>query len=146
MQSHKSHDFLLGRHLQDPCVGLWKSVFFVRGGVMKKTIRKSTCKAMETLTFHAASICKSMRTAMEICVFFDLELICKTTETKTCYWQAFERSVREAMELFLAEGARSRNFHAASQGKIHAWGYGNLCFFRGGWHGKDMPKIQMLSH
>ena len=49
----KAIDFLLGRRLQDPCVGLWKS-----GGVMKKTIRKSTCKAMQTLTFHAASICK----------------------------------------------------------------------------------------
>ena len=92
---------------------------------MKKTIRKSTCKAMETLTFHAASICK----IHAYCVFFDLKLICKATETKTCYWQAFERSVREAMELFLAEGARSRKFSCGKPGQDPRVGLWKSVFF-----------------
>ena len=155
MQSHRNHDFLLGRHLQDPCVGLWKSVFFVRGGVMKKTIRKSTCKAMETLTLHAASICKIHAYGHGNLCFFgeggskthimqsygnnDLLLGRHLKDQCVRLWSYFSRR-GDGAEILKHYTSSTLTFHAASQGKIHAWGYGNLCFFRGGWHEKTCLK------
>ena len=75
--------------------------------------------------------------------------------------EAFERSVLWPMkfEVFFSGKGMGKisprsmckvmetiTFYWAGICKIRACGYGNLCFFRGGWHGKDMPKIQMLSH
>ena len=51
MQRHGNCDFPFGRHLQDPGVGLWNSMFFFAAREWKK-FREPTCKAIKAMTFY----------------------------------------------------------------------------------------------
>ena len=132
MQSHGNLDFPCGKHLQDPCVRPWKSVFFLILNSYAKLRKqrlaigrhlKDPCVRLWSYFSrrgHGAEIfmrqarARSTRGAMEICVFFAVGGMEKTCLKSKC----------SAIETF--------TFHSASICKIHAWGYGNAFFWRKG--------------